>query len=409
MLTHQSVRNDQPILKPLIKENIMRKTLRITVALGAILLSTASQAATEPQAQMVWDLTKKVSDWQIKTFDDHLNYRAIASSGYKSTNKYHDLEWHMGALYAGMNQWRKLSGDQNATEFLMEIGNRNGWKLHKRPYHADDHAVGQFYLSMYEDHLDPKMIAPTREQFDWILDNPKTGSLEYGGYEKPNKTDWLNRWGWCDALFMSPPVWARLAKITGEEKYLEFMDQEYHACYDLLWDKEDHLFWRDSSFFTKREKNGRKLYWSRGNGWVFGGLALMIPDLPEDWEGRQFYIDLYKKMAMSLKKCQREDGTWSMGLLGGTEGYPIKETSGTSFFTFGFAWGINNGILDREAYESVVYKAWAALEKCVTPDGLLGYVQPVGAAPGDSFPDKTEVYGIGAFLAAGSEVYKMVK
>jgi hypothetical protein len=52
-------------------------------------------------------------------------------------------------------------------------------------------------------------------------------------------------------------------------------------------------------------------------------------------------------------------------------------------------------------------KAWNALTECVTEDGMLGYVQPVGAAPGDSFADKTEVYGIGAFLAAGSEVYKM--
>ena len=206
---------------------------------------------------------------------------------------------------------------------------------------------------------------------------------------------------------MAPPVWARLAKITGEQKYLDFMDQEYHATYDLLWDKEEKLFWRDSSYFPKRETNGEKLFWARGNGWVFGGLALMIPDLPKDWEGRAFYIELYKEMAASLKATQREDGTWSMGLLGGVEGYPIKETSGTSFFTFGLAWGINNGVLDRATYEPMTLKAWQALTECVTEDGMLGYVQPVGAAPGDSFADKTEVYGIGAFLAAGSEVYKM--
>ena len=99
---------------------------------------------------------------------------------------------------------------------------------------------------------------------------------------------------------------------------------------------------------------------------------------------------------------------WSMGLLGGVEAYPIKETSGTSFFVFGMAWGINNGFLDRAKYEPVVLKAWNVLTTCVTEDGLLGYVQPVGAAPGDSFPDKTEVYGVGAFLAASTEVYKLV-
>ena len=117
--------------------------------------------------------------------------------------------------------------------------------------------------------------------------------------------------------------WARLAKVTGDQKYLEFMDREYHATYDLLWSEKDHLFWRDSSYFGKSEKNGEDIFWARGNGWVFGGLALMIPDLPQNWDGRAFYIDLYKKMAKRIKSIQRADGTWSMGLLGGTEGYPI--------------------------------------------------------------------------------------
>ena len=63
--------------------------------------------------------------------------------------------------------------------------------------------------------------------------------------------------------------------------------------------------------------------------------------------------------------------------------------------------GINNGILDRKIYESCS-KGWKAVG-CVTEGGLLGYVQPVGVAPGEAFADETEVYGIGAFLAAGSK------
>jgi rhamnogalacturonyl hydrolase YesR len=307
-----------------------------------------------------------------------------------------------------MDQWRMVSGDPSATAWLRSIGERNGWRLHTRPYHADDHTVGQFYLSLYRDFKEPAMLAPTRERFDWILAHPKTGSLEWCGYRRPFATDCHDRWGWCDALFMAPPAWARLASVTGERKYLEFMDREYRATHDLLWDQEEHLFWRDTSYFPKREKNGRNLFWARGNGWVFGGLALMLPDLPEDWEGRAYYVDLFRQMAARLKAIQRPDGTWSMGLLGGVEGYPVKETSGTAFFTFGLAWGINNGLLDRAEFEPVVLKAWAALAACVNDDGMLGYVQPVGGSPGDSYADKTEVYGVGAFLAAGSEVYRLV-
>jgi len=393
----------------------MKKILPIMLLCSLGLPGFTAELKTQ-SPESVKALTKRVADWQIRTFEDSGKYRGLSGKrmaavrkGGKAPKKHHDLTWHMGALYAGMDQWRKIADDPaKYTDWLTMIGNRNSWKLYKRPYHADDHTVGQFYLSLYEKTKDPKMLKPTQERFDWILANPKTGSLKWSGYGKgKHSTDCHYRWGWCDALFMAPPVWARLSKVTGQKKYLDFMDQEYHATYDLLWDKEDHLFWRDSSFFPKREKNGRNLYWARGNGWVFGGLALMIPDLPKSWEGRAFYINLYKQMAESLKKCQRQDGTWSMGLLGGVAGYPIKETSGTSFYTFGLAWGINNGLLDRAVFEPVVAKAWNALADCVTEEGLLGYVQPVGAAPGDSYADKTEVYGIGAFLAAGTEVYKL--
>ncbi|MDO3382440.1 glycoside hydrolase family 88 protein [Gilvimarinus algae] len=383
------------------------KLLCLVFLLSACTLAPDEPPTAVPDAESVKTLTKKVADWQIDHFYEQGKYRALprVPPDWMNREQYHDLEWHHGALYAGMNQWRKVADNpEKYTDWLIAIGERNDWKLHHRPYHADDHTVGQFYLALYEEFNDPAMLEPTREQFDWILANPKIGTLDW----EAENTHAHDRWGWSDALFMAPPVWARLAKVTGDPKYLEFMDREYHATYDLLWSEKDHLFWRDSSYFTQSEKNGEDIFWSRGNGWVFGGLALMIPDLPPQWEGRAFYIDLYKKMAARLVEIQREDGTWSMGLLGGTKGYPIKETSGTSFFTFGLAWGVNQGILDRATYEPVILRAWQALSAAVTEQGLLGYVQPVGAAPGDSFPDYTEVYGIGAFLAAGSELYKLL-
>ncbi|MGJ8656986.1 MAG: glycoside hydrolase family 88/105 protein [Akkermansiaceae bacterium] len=390
----------------------MIKSLKnfITTTISLTLLSTSTHAdESKLQPKAILEIGNRVADWQIRTFDTHAQYRALSDKGRKKarangdrSKNYHDLAWHNGALYTGMDQWRKTTKNPKYTQWLTTIGQRNNWTLHKRPYHADDHAVGQFYLSLYQETKDKSMLTPTQEHFDWILANPKTGSLEWG-----KDTDSHHRWGWCDALFMAPPVWARLAKVTGDLKYLDFMHQEYQATYDLLWDKENHLFFRDTSYFPEREANGKKVFWSRGNGWVFGGLALMIPDLPQDWKHNNFYLNTFKQMAAKIKTLQRQDGTWSMGLLGGTEGYPIKETSGTSFYIFGLAWGVNQGILDKTEYLPTITKGWSALTASVQPDGLLGYVQPVGAAPGDSFPNKSEVYGVGAFLAAASEVYKL--
>ena len=371
----------------------------LALLLASALMGASPIVSEQPSSDSVLEWGRKVADWQIKHSHDSQNY---VFGPYKG-RKHHLQDWTNGALYAGMNEFCKIIEDKKYENWLKDMGTKGQWKLHQPPYHADSHAVGQMFLNFYQKYQDPKMLLPTQERFDWILAHRKKGSLNIG----PN-LECYTRWSWCDALFMAPPVWARLAKITGEAKYLTFMDEEYHATYDLLWNKEDHLFSRDSTFLNKCEKNSKKIYWSRGNGWVFGGLALMIPDLPKSWEGRAFYIDLYKTMAAKLKEIQRPDGTWSMGLLGSINDYPSVETSGTSFFVFGLAWGIRNSILDKNDYEPVVLNGWQALVKCVNPEGMLGYVQPIGAAPGEAFADKTEIYGVGAFLAASAEVYKLV-
>ncbi|WP_303315422.1 glycoside hydrolase family 88 protein [Flavivirga abyssicola] len=365
------------------------------VNLGVLLIVVLSVQCRTAKTEKVKTITQKVADWQIKTFEDMGKYRALPSEANREKwhhrDRYHDLEWHCGALYAGVYQFSTITDNPKYCKWLKDIGNKNGWNLYKRMYHADDHAVGQFYLNLYEKYKEEQMISPLQMRFDSILKS-----------ERVNK--W--HWHWCDALFMAPPVWARLSKVTKDSKYLEFMDKQYHMTYDILWDKKEQLFFRDKSYFKTRENNGEKTFWARGNGWVFAGLALMIPDLPKDWEHRDFYITVFKEMAETLKKEQRVDGSWSASLLGDEKDYPKMETSGTAFFTFGLAWGINNGILDKNVYQPVMMKAWKAIVSCVDNKGMLGYVQPVGAAPGESFKDYTEVYGSGAFLAAGTEVYK---
>ena len=102
-------------------------------------------------------------------------------------------------------------------------------------------------------------------------------------------------------------------------------------------------------------------------------------------------------MAKRLKDIQTPAGHWSMSLLA-QDVYLTPETSGTFLFTFGLAWGINNGLLKENKYEPVVKKGWDALCSHVTKEGMLGYVQPIGAAPGKAWPDKTGVYGTGSWL-----------
>jgi len=366
------------------------KRLIILIVITVFTQSFNTSHAQEIKPAEVKKVMKKVADWQIEHVND-------LYSGRKKTH--HPLDWTKAALYVGMVKWAAMAEDDTYYEWLKKIGEDNEWLLHRRQYHADDHTVGQMYIELYRKYNDEKMIKPTKEQFNFIMYHPSQSVMNW---KTPFHQD---RWNWCDALFMSPPVWAKLYNITGEQKYLDFMMKEYKATTDFLLDKKDHLYYRDERYMTQTD-NGTKIFWARGNGWVFAGLVNIMNELEPNSKEYKYFLKLYKKMAKKLLELQTPQGHWAMSLLG-QEFYPTPETSGSSFNIFGIAWGINNGILDKESYAPAVLKGWNAMVSYVTKDGMLGYVQPIGAAPGNAWPDKTEVYGTGAFLSAGSEVYKM--
>lgn len=363
---------------------------KIFLLLAVLFLSVIAVEAKEIQPGEIKMLMKRVADWQIEHFDE-------CYSGRKSPH--HELFWANGALYIGMLEWAAISNDENYYEWLKQIGDNNDWKLHERKYHADDHTVGQMYVELYRRYGDEKMIEPTKEQFEFILYHPSISILNW---RTPFHQD---RWNWCDALFMSPPVWAQLYHETDDERYLDFLMKEFKATTDFLFDKKESLYYRDERYINQLD-NGTKIFWSRGNGWVFAGLVNILSELEPESKEYKYFLRIYKKMARKLIEIQTPQGHWAMSLLD-QEFYPTPEISGTSFFIYGLAWGMNNEILDKESFLPAVITGWNTIISYVTDEGMLGYVQPIGAAPGKAWPDKTEVYGAGAFLSAGSEVYKL--
>ena len=210
---------------------------------------------------------------------------------------------------------------------------------------------------------------------------------------------------------MAPPVINLYAKKTNQPKYLEAMHTYYMETYNRLYDKDENLFARDMRFVWQgtdndtKEPNGKKVFWSRGNGWVIGGLALLLEDLPKDYKHRDFYVNLYKEMAAKILKIQPKDGLWRTSLLC-PESYTHGEVSGSGFYTFALAWGINNGFIDKK-HIPAVKKAWNALVACQQEDGRVGWVQNIGAFPEPASKDSYQNFGTGAFLMAGSEVLKL--
>jgi unsaturated rhamnogalacturonyl hydrolase len=335
---------------------------------------------------------KAVADWQVRTPLTH----ELA-------------DWTNAALYSGMIEWAGIAGNDSYYEWLKGISEKLNWTyfIHTNPlrkYHADDYCVGQTYIELYGKYKDKKMIKPMRAYLDLMIKEPATGDLKFVN----TKEYWATqRWSWCDALFMGPTVWAKMANVTGKKKYLDFMYKEYKVSTDYLYDKEEDLYFRDSNYFTRKEANGKKVFWGRGNGWVFAGLPIIIRELPAKYENKDYFVTIYKEMAAKLLSLQSADGFWHASLLDPAS-YPNPEMSATAFFVYGMAWGINNGYLDKDTYLPAVVKGWKSMVTSVWPDGKVGFIQPIGADPKSVTREMTEVYGVGGFLMAGTEITRLI-
>jgi rhamnogalacturonyl hydrolase YesR len=374
------------------------KKIRILLILTFILYSPHifSQQAlfkSDLNKHDVKNVLKAVADWQLKTPLTH-----------------EPADWTNAALYAGMVQWASIAGDNTYYSWLKDIAEKTGWTYNPREnpverYHADDYCIGQTYIELYRKYKDRKMIEPMQAYFDKILADPAKGDLKFEFTDTYAATQ---RWAWCDALFMGPTVWAKMANVTGNRKYLDFMYNEYKATTDYLYDKDEDLYYRDSNYFIKKEANGKKVFWGRGNGWVFAGLPIIIKELPSGYQHKDYFVDIFKKMASRLLALQSADGFWHASLLDPAS-YPNPEMSATAFFVYGMAWGVNNGYLDKNTYLPAIVKGWKSMVTSVWPDGKVGYIQPIGADPKSVTREMTEVYGVGGFLMAGTEITKLIE
>ncbi len=328
---------------------------------------------------------KKVTEWQHKN---------PTGKGWNT--------WDYAPFYAGIMAAYKLQKDQKYFSLLMEMGDKVEWLPRARPYDANVFAITQVFYEMYELTGEEYMI----DKSNFLLEAPMHRRLENDVTFDGNKY-WWEWWTWCDALFMAPPAYARAATVLDKPGYMKFMVQRWWETSDYLYSPTDSLYFRDDRFFNLKSKNGEKIFWSRGNGWVVGGLARLLTYMPMDYPGREKFENQFVEMCTRLTGLQTEGGYWGQSLLD-TEFYPQKESSGTAFFLFGMMWGVNNGLLDEERFLPVIEKGWKFLNEAVHPSGKLGYVQEVGDSPTDVSFDDSESYGAGAFLLAGSEIYQFL-
>lgn len=313
--------------------------------------------------------------------------------------------WTRGVFYEGHMALYYVHKDTTLYNYAYNWAKSHNWEMgYKRntTTDGDNQCCGQTYLELYKLAPDPAKLKTVKSCIDY---NINTGIFNY--------------WWWIDAIQMSMPVYALLGQITQDTIYYNYMYKLYSHTKNVeggsgLFNKADGFWWRDKNFDPpKVNSNGKQIYWSRGNGWVYAALTRVLNTIPPTETHYNEFLNDYLAMSRSLIACQREDGFWNPSLADPNE-YGGKETSGTSMFVFGLAWGLNNGILDRETYLMAAKKGWTAISRdAIHNNGFIGWMQGTGDDPSDDQPlsyDKVpnfEDYGAGCVLLAAAESYKL--
>ena len=371
----------------------MKKLTLLLIALAVVLTAEAKKKKrVEPKPLPTIEIITKVNDyWQqhrsplVRSFWDEAAYHTGNMEAYKLLGEARWLDY--SSRWANHNLWQGAREKDPAKWKYKTYGEGHDFVLF-----GDWQICFQTYIDMYELNPDPYKIKRALEVMDYEVRQPQN-----------------DFWWWADALYMVMPVFAKLYRVTGDVKYLDKLYDNYKWADELMYDKDEQLYYRDAKYIYPKVKtacNGGKSFWARGDGWVLAGLAKVLADMPVDYKHRPFFLQRFRELAEGVARVQRPGGYWSRSMLC-EEDAPGPETSGTAFFTYGMLWGVNNGLLDRATYAPVIEKAWKYLiTTALQPDGSVGFVQPIGEKPD---PTKTvdahsqANFGVGAFLLAACE------
>ncbi|HWA75801.1 MAG TPA: glycoside hydrolase family 88 protein [Polyangiaceae bacterium] len=324
--------------------------------------------------------------------------------------------WTRAVYYEGLLALYAVQPKVEYYTYAVTWGESHAWGLNRgaTSVFADDQCAGQTYLDLYAIDPQPERINAIRTSLDALL-----------------MSNVVSNWFWVDAIQMSMPALAKFGVMMKDTRYFEKMAALYEYTRNSagdssdsggasgsggpLYDAEAHLWWRDKDFDPPAQTaNGKPIYWSRGNGWVFTGLARVLAVLPKEDPHRAGYVRDFQDMASAIRAAQRSDGFWNVNL-GDPDDFGGPELSGTSLFAHGLSFGVRSGLLDEARFKPAIVNAWRAMASAVHPDGFLGYVQRTGRKPSDGQPlalDKApdlDDFGLGCFLLGGTEIAKLAQ
>ena len=375
----------------------MNSRFHLALGFGCILLAGFIPSAGHSQfsGESAATATNLFSPGAITTLMRKVNDYQTAHPVMKAL----DRNWVRGTWFTGVMAAGAATGDKRYLEQAMRWSEENQWQPGTEKSGGNVLTCAQTYLELYFLTTNHACIEPLIQWLNSGRSNTPSGAKVW--YLEGGRR-------YADSLYVGAPTLTMLAKATGNAQYLTWMNDFFWDVHAEIFDPAAGLFYRDKRFIEATNLHGKKVFWSRGNGWAFASLPRILSALPENDPSRPKFEALFKQMAAAIAKLQQPDGLWRPNL-GDAEEFAMPESSGTGFFCYGMAWGVCNGLLDREIFLPVIRKAWTGLVGCVSDEGKVRWGQLTGDRPVAVNAEDTHEYVTGTFLLAGSEVLQLVK
>lgn len=318
-----------------------------------------------------------------------------------------DSAWERGAYMIGNVAAYEMTEDKNHLNYAIKWAEDNDWKLYKQR-NKKETAVNANSMLCGESYLKLLMLCNGNGTDKYIIE--ETDNLSNNSEN--------DDWWWIDTVYMAFPFMQEMCVRYGNDRYAEKAHNlfEYMRLERGLYDAQEHLWYRDERFTPDKEltSNGKKIFWARGNGWVFAGLARGLSAMDKDNKYYDEYSKIFCDMAESIRNCVNSDGGFTTSLFDKEE-FPLSETSGTALFTLGFLIGVRLGLLD-ESYLETAFNGFEWLNRnAIDKNGRIGYVQGVSWGPDMAWAKLSDEdkkinsndYAVGTYLLICSELWKI--
>jgi unsaturated rhamnogalacturonyl hydrolase len=230
--------------------------------------------------------------------------------------------------------------------------------------------------------------------------------IRHGAERSPDGalSHWIgNHQLWVDTLYMACPLLAGLGRMQNQPEWIDDAAQQIILYSKALQDPKTGLFYHMRDWKTLERTDD---LWARGNGWVLMSLADTIEAMDRRHKHYAALQSVASRLAEGLARTQDKDGMWHT-ILDDPDSYP--ESSATSMFCYGLLKLARLGALP-DSVRPMAQRAWSVLNGKYVQDHIVTGVS-AGTIPKDrnfyvNVPLGSQTWGTGAYLMAGSEVYR---